>query len=232
MNDSRKAVCLFSGGLDSTTALYIAKSEGFEPLALSVYYGQIHKREIENARRLTQELTIKHEVISISLPWGGSSLLDSRIEIPKGRNESEMQGVIPSTYVPARNTIFLSFASSWAEAAGADAIYLGINSQDYSGYPDCRPEFIFNFTKTLHTGTKAGAEGKRIEIKTPLLFLSKREIIEWGHKLQVPYEKTWSCYEGGDVPCEECDSCLLRAKGFREANLNDPLIQHEKSSVH
>lgn len=231
MSHNKKAVCLFSGGLDSTTALYIAKSEGFDPLALTIHYGQIHEKEIENTKVLAKELGIPHEIISISLPWGGSSLLDSSIEIPKGRHESEMQGTIPSTYVPARNTIFLSFAASWAEAANASAIYLGINSQDYSGYPDCRPEFILNFIKTLHSGTKAGAEGKRIDVKTPLLYLTKREIIEWGNKLNVPYERTWSCYEGGDLPCEECDSCLLREKGFKEAQLVDPLIHHEKSSV-
>ncbi len=222
----KRSVCLFSGGLDSTTALYIARQQGFETAALTLHYGQLHEKEIQSAKQIAMGLGIEHRVLSISLPWKGSALLDSSIPVPVKRDEREMAGEIPSTYVPARNTIFLSFAASYAEVLGAEAIFIGANALDYSGYPDCRPDYFEAFAETLKHGTKAGVEGKAIRIEAPLLKLSKKEIIEWGMKLKVPYEMTWSCYEGHEIPCGECDSCKLRAKGFREAGAKDPLLPH------
>ena len=211
------AVCLLSGGLDSTTALYLAIQEGFAPLALTIDYGQLHRRELESAKKIAKHLKIEHQVISISLPWGGSALLDSKIPLPENRNLSEISIGIPSTYVPARNTIFLSLAASFAEARGAEAIFIGANALDYSGYPDCRPEYFIHFGTALKYGTKCGVEGKGIEIKAPLIALKKSEIIEQAVMFKVPLEWTWSCYKGGEFPCGVCDSCLLREKGFQEA---------------
>lgn len=219
-----KAVCFLSGGLDSTTSLYAALAEGYEVVALTIHYGQLHEKEIEFAKRTAESLKIRHFIVPVSMPWGGSSLIDPGISMPKARSADEMEKSIPNTYVPARNSIFLSLAVSCAEAAGASAVYIGANALDYSGYPDCRPEYFEAFEKVIRTGTKAGSEGKAISIKAPLLKLSKKEIIELGKRLGVPFEKTWSCYEGGKTPCAQCDSCLLRAKGFNEAGLKDPLI--------
>lgn len=221
---SKKAICLFSGGLDSATTLYCAKEEGYEPLALSIYYGQTHSKELESAKKMVSKLGIEHEVVSISLPWGGSALLDDKISIPNNRQFSEMSSEIPVTYVPARNTIFLSLATSYAEAKNAQAIFIGANAIDYSGYPDCRPEYLAEFETLIRLGTKAGVEGKAIKIKAPLLRLKKSEIIKLAVRLGVPLEYTWSCYRGGERPCGHCDSCLLRAQGFSEAHLEDPAL--------
>ncbi len=219
-----KAVCLFSGGLDSTTVLYSAHDSRYEPVALTINYGQLHQKETDFAKLTARKLGIQHYIVPISLPWGGSSLLDRSIEMPKSRETAEMEKNIPNTYVPARNSIFLSLAVSCAEAAGAEAVFIGANALDYSGYPDCRPDFFKSFDDVIAKGTKAGTEGRKIEIKAPLLYLSKRQIIELGKSLKVPYEDTWSCYQGGDKPCGTCDSCLLRAKGFQEAGLKDPAL--------
>ncbi len=220
----QKVVCLLSGGLDSATVLYVAKNQGYDVKALTIHYGQLHEKEILSAKEIAKDLQIEHRIISISLPWGGSALLDPQIPIPTGRKESEMSHGIPSTYVPARNSIFLTLAASYAEAVEAQAIFIGANALDYSGYPDCRPEYFKAFEVVLRLGTKAGLEGKGARIETPLLKLSKKEIIELGMRLGVPFKKTWSCYQGRELPCGECDSCLLRAKGFREAAIQDPLV--------
>ncbi|HLD50445.1 MAG TPA: 7-cyano-7-deazaguanine synthase QueC [bacterium] len=226
----KKAVCLFSGGLDSTTALYAARAENEECIALTFHYGQRHSKEIECARKIAGELGLAHFLVPIELPWKGSALLDSGIAMPSGRSEHEMQKDIPVTYVPARNSIFLTLAASCAEASGVEAIYIGANALDYSGYPDCRPEYFEAAGKMLLLGTKAGVEGKALAIKAPLLRMSKKEIVLLGAKLGVPFEKTWSCYQGKERPCGECDSCVLREKGFREAGISDPLLNHETSS--
>lgn len=219
-----KAVCLFSGGLDSTTALYAARQSGYAPVALTIYYGQLHQKETDFAKQTASKLGIKHYLVPIAMPWGGSSLLDRDLVMPKGRAAAEMEKNIPNTYVPARNSVFLALAVSCAEAEGAEAVFIGANALDYSGYPDCRPEFFKSFEQVIAKGTKAGAEGKKIEIKAPLLYLSKSEIIKLGKTLNVPFENTWSCYQGGEKPCGVCDSCLLRAKGFQEAGLKDPAL--------
>ena len=226
----KKAICLLSGGLDSTTALYAALKQGFEVSALTIQYGQLHKKEIDFAKESAKHLRIPHHVISIELPWKGSALLDEKISMPMNRNESEMSREIPSTYVPARNSVFLSLAVSCAEAENAKAIFIGANALDYSGYPDCRPEYFEAFEKVIACGTKAGVEGKKIKIEAPLLHLNKKEIVLLGRELGVPFEKTWSCYQGRQDPCGACDSCKLRAKGFREAGIQDPAIHHEISS--
>lgn len=214
-----KAVVLLSGGLDSATALYIAKSAGYECLCLIFDYGQRHRREISFAKRLAQKAGCKWQVLKIGLPWKGSALLDKNRKVPGYKKRSD----IPSTYVPGRNIIFLSFALSFAESAGAGAIYIGAHAQDYSGYPDCRPEFFRAYEKMAACGTKAGVEKKAIKIKAPLLNKAKAQIIRIGHRLGVPFELTRSCYRGGDSPCGKCDSCYFRAKGFLEAGLKDPL---------
>ena len=221
---TKKAVVLLSGGLDSTTALYVARREGAETIALSFNYGQLHERELDSAREIASSLKIEHWTVPLSFPWGGSAITDEKIPLPKGRNQEEIKEGIPATYVPARNSIFLSLAASLAEAKEAEAIYFGANALDYSGYPDCRPAFIEAFQKMIETGTKAGAEGKKIRVVAPLLYLSKAEIVRLGGQLKVPFAWTWSCYEGREFPCGECDSCILRAKGFQEAGIDDPLL--------
>ena len=221
----KKAIVLLSGGLDSATTLYIARDSGFKPFCMIFDYGQRHAREIKSARRLAQTCGCDSKIVRIKLPWGGSALTSRNIAVPAGRDIKKItRGGIPITYVPARNTIFLSFALSWAEAIKAQAIFIGANALDFSGYPDCRPEFYRAFSNLIRVGTKAGAEGKIIKILTPLINKGKGEIIKIGMKLGVPYELTWSCYKGGKTPCRKCDSCLLRAKGFREAGVEDPLI--------
>ena len=219
-----KAIILLSGGLDSTTTLYCARRDGWEPLCLTIHYGQRHHREIVHAQRIASHLQLENWVLPFLLPWGGSSLTEHQISLPKGRKEEEMTKEIPSTYVPFRNSIFLSLAVSLAEAKGAEAIYFGANALDYSGYPDCRPEFLETFETLVKQGSKTGTEGRRIQVMAPLLKLSKAEIVRLAHELGVPMEWTWSCYEGGEFPCGQCDSCLLRAKGFREAGIEDPLL--------
>ncbi len=220
----KKAICLLSGGLVSTVCLYVARSEGYSPVALSIEYGQRHCREIANAKAITQFLGIKHYFSSLGLPWKGSSLLDERIMMPLGRDPAEIPTEIPSTYVPGRNSVFLSLAISCAETEQAEAVFIGVNALDYSGYPDCRPEYLRAFVAAIWQGTKAGCGGKKLEIKTPLIALTKKEIILLGDRLGVPFEKTWSCYRGTDRPCDVCDSCVLRAKGFREAGIPDPIF--------
>jgi 7-cyano-7-deazaguanine synthase len=227
----KKAVCLLSGGLDSTTALYKAVLDGFQVTALTVFYGQLHHKEIECAKKIAGELRVPHYFISMALPWKGSSLLDASVPMPSMREEGDMAKGIPSTYVPARNTIFLSLAASCAEALDAEGIFIGANVLDYSGYPDCRPEFFDSFEETLRRGTKAGAEGRTIKIHAPLLHLNKREIIQLGQLMNVPFERTWSCYQGKSTPCGECDSCRLRAKGFKEAGISDPLLGSVESRL-
>lgn len=220
-----KAVVLLSGGLDSATALYEAMNgETDRVFALTLDYGQLHRREIDSALKITSFLEIPHQILRFEMPWKGSALLDKNIALPKKRNENEMSAGIPASYVPARNTIFLSLAASYAEAVMAQSIYIGANILDYSGYPDCRPEFLRAFEETIRLGTKTGAEGKTIQIKAPLIQWSKKQIIERGLVLGVPYEWTWSCYQGEKEPCGECDSCILRAKGFKEVGMSDPLI--------
>lgn len=226
----KKAICLLSGGLDSTTVLYYALKEKYYVIALTVQYGQLHKREIESAKRIAAEFGLEHYVTPVSLPWKGSSLLDGNITIPTNRQENEMTANIPSTYVPARNSIFLSLAASCAEAHQAETIFIGANALDYSGYPDCRSEYMEAFEEMIRRGTKAGVEGRSIQIIAPLLRMSKKEIVELGLSLGVPFERTWSCYQGGDQPCEICDSCQLRAKGFREAGAQDPSLIYAASS--
>jgi len=208
-----------SGGLDSATTLYYAKRNGFEPYCLVFDYGQRHKREVAAARQIARALKAPLETVTISLPWKGSSLLDKSKAIPS----SAVTGTIPDTYVPARNIIFLSFALSYAEVIRAEAVFIGAHAQDYSGYPDCRPEFYRAFDAVIKTGTKAGVEGNKINIITPLINKTKSEIVKLGFSLGVPFGRTWSCYHGGKRPCGKCDSCYYRAKGFAEAGLEDPL---------
>jgi 7-cyano-7-deazaguanine synthase len=220
----KKAICLLSGGLDSTVSLYVARSEGYSPVALSIEYGQRHFREISVARGLTKTLRIPHYFAALSMPWKGSALLDTKIQLPKDRDEKTMSGEIPVTYVPGRNSVFLSMAMSCAETEKAEAIFIGANVLDYSGYPDCRPEYLEAVAAAMWGGTKAGVGGSKVEIKAPLIKLTKKDIVLLGQKLGVPFETTWSCYAGDDKPCGTCDSCILRAKGFREAGIPDPLL--------
>jgi 7-cyano-7-deazaguanine synthase len=223
----KRAVVLLSGGLDSATVLAIAKAEGYELYALSFSYGQRHAWELESAKRVAASIgVVQHRVAAIDLrAFGGSALTDD-IAVPKGRDSEEMAHGIPITYVPARNTIFLAFALAWAEVLGASDIFLGVNALDYSGYPDCRPEFIEAFEKMANLATKAGVEGRQhLRIHTPLIAMTKAQIIATGTELGVDYGLTSSCYDPRPTgaPCGQCDSCLLRLKGFRENGMADPL---------
>jgi len=218
----KKVVILLSGGLDSTVTLYWAKSRGYSPYCLIFDYGQRHRREIFSAIKIAQKTDCKYQLVKFKLPWGGSVLLDKRSSLPQRKIE-EIGKDIPSTYVPARNTIFLSFALSYAETIGAETIFIGANALDFSGYPDCRPEYYNAFREVAKKGTKLGRE-KEIKIYTPLIKKTKAEIVKLGMKLKVPFALTWSCYAGGKYPCGKCDSCLLRIKGFREAKISDPLL--------
>jgi 7-cyano-7-deazaguanine synthase len=225
--DSKPAVVLLSGGLDSATVLAIARAQGYETCALSFSYGQRHAWELEAAKRVAASLGVaQHRIASIDLRAFGGSALTADIDVPKGRATDEMSHGIPITYVPARNTIFLSFALAWAEVLGASDIFIGVNALDYSGYPDCRPEFIEAFEKMANLATKAGVEGRQnLKIHTPLIAMAKAEIIAKGLELGVDYSLTSSCYDPGPSgePCGACDSCLLREKGFRENGIADPL---------
>jgi 7-cyano-7-deazaguanine synthase len=223
-----KAVVLLSGGLDSSTVLYQAKADGCECYALSFDYQQRHRRELESACAIAHCAGVsEHQVVSFDLrQWGGSALTDDAIDLPEHRSVEEMSQHIPVTYVPARNTIFLSFGLSYAEASDAQRVYVGVNALDYSGYPDCRPDYIQAMQKVFELGTKQGREGEAIQIVTPLIDLKKTEIIELGNQLGVPWEHTWSCYAGGDVACGVCDSCQLRLTAFAELGLKDPLRYH------
>ena len=226
--DSRKAVVLLSGGLDSATVLAIAKSEGFEPYAISFDYGQRHIVELACARRVARALGARdHVVVDFDLRVFGGSALTSAIAVPKGRSAAEMAHGIPVTYVPARNTIFLSFALAWAETLDATDVFVGVNALDYSGYPDCRPEYIAAYEQMASLATKAGVEGaRRLKIHAPLIELTKAQIIRRGLALGVDYALTSSCYDPGPegAPCGGCDSCVLRQKGFAEAGEADPLL--------
>jgi 7-cyano-7-deazaguanine synthase len=221
-----RAVVLLSGGLDSATVLAIARAEGYETYALSFRYGQRHALELDAAARVARSLSVRrHLTLDVDLRLFGGSALTDDIAIPKGRTAAEMSSGIPVTYVPARNTIFLSLAIAWAEVLGSTDVFIGVNALDYSGYPDCRPEFIEAFTRMANLATKAGVEGRTgLTIQTPLIHLTKAEIIRKGTLLGVDYGLTLSCYDPTPHgrPCGECDSCLLRAKGFLEAGLPDP----------
>jgi 7-cyano-7-deazaguanine synthase len=221
----KKAVCLVSGGLDSCVTSYIAKNEGYENYALTFNYYQRHKKEIDSAKKIASCVgAMNHIIFNIDLSkFGGSSLIDKSINPEKDQNLVEIGKKIPSTYVPARNTIFLSIALAYAETLDAEAIFIGATSTDFSGYPDCRPDYIKSFQDLTAIATKKGIEGETIEIKAPLLYMSKAEIIKKGLELNTPFEKTWSCYLGEDKACGRCDSCLLRLKGFKEADVNDPI---------
>ena len=224
----KKAVVLLSGGLDSTTTLAIAGAEGFAPHALSFRYGQRHQVELESAARVAEALGVaEHVIADIDLRRFGGSALTGDIAVPKDRGLEAMGEGIPVTYVPARNTVFLSFALAWAEVLEASDIFIGVNALDYSGYPDCRPEYIAAYERMANLATRAGVEGRqRVKIHTPLIQLTKAEIIRRGTALGVDYALTSSCYDpGGDGrPCGQCDSCRLRAKGFAEAGRADPLL--------
>jgi len=221
----KKAVCLISGGLDSCVTAFLAKKQGYELYALSFRYGQRHTKELSCAKNIAKAVDAKnHIVFDVDLSkFGGSSLLRSSSRLIHHHNLKDIGKTIPSTYVPARNTVFLSLALSYAEALGAEAIFMGANAVDYSGYPDCRPEYIKAFQHLAGLATKRGVEGKPIRIEAPLLHLTKAEIIKTGAKLHAPFQNTWSCYRGGKKACGSCDACLLRLKGFQEANVKDPL---------
>lgn len=227
-----RAIVLFSGGLDSTTLLSIARSRGFDVVALLFRYGQRHAVEIEHAVELAASQGVDYRIQDLDLrSIGGSALTSDEIPVPGGRSEGEIGGgAIPPTYVPARNTIFLSFALAWAEVLGAADVFIGVNALDYSGYPDCRPEYIAAFQGLARLATRAGTEGEiALRIQTPLIDKSKAEIIRWGVELGVDYGKTWSCYApvfraGRALACGHCDSCFLRRKGFRDAGVPDPTL--------
>jgi 7-cyano-7-deazaguanine synthase len=221
----KKAVCLLSGGLDSAVTAFIAKKQGYDIYALSFRYGQRHTKELSCAKKISKAVGAKkHIILSINLQrFGGSSLLSSSTRPITDHSIQDIGKHVPSTYVPARNTIFLSYALAYAETLEAEAIYLGVNAVDYSAYPDCRPQFIKKYQQLANLATRRGIEGKTIRIRAPLLHLTKGEIVKRGVRLNVPFSKTWSCYRGETIACGRCDSCLLRLKGFQEAHVHDPL---------
>ncbi|EIT85499.1 exsB protein [Fictibacillus macauensis ZFHKF-1] len=219
----KKAVIVLSGGLDSTTCMGIAAEQGYALYPLTFHYGQKHNREVEQAKKVAAHYQVsEHRIVDIAFlnQIGGSALTDSSIAVPSEQDDKEE---IPATYVPARNMIFLSLASAYAEVIGAQAVFIGVSAVDYSGYPDCRPEFIQSMDETINLATKAGTTGERISIVAPLMHLTKKETIEEGLALGVPYELTTSCYNGEEEACGTCDSCLLRLKGFEEAGGRDPI---------
>jgi 7-cyano-7-deazaguanine synthase len=222
-----RCVVLLSGGLDSATALAIAKSLGFEPYALSVVYGQRHHAEIKAARRVAEAIGVaEHRFVTVGLDEIGGSALTDDIAVPKDRHSSEMASEIPLTYVPARNTVFLSLALGYAEVVGCLDIFIGVNAVDYSGYPDCRPEFIQAFEQLANLATKAGVEGAKFRVHAPLIEMSKVEIIRRGLELGVDYSLTHSCYDPAPEgrPCGHCDSCLIRQRAFEELGMEDPAL--------
>ena len=227
MSRSQPAVCLLSGGLDSSVSLACARDEGFECYALTIDYGQRHKLELEAARRIARALGAKeHLIVRTDLRAFGGSALTADLEVPKHRTAAEIGGGIPVTYVPARNTIFLAYALAWAEVLESADIFIGVNAIDYSGYPDCRPEYLEAFERLANLATRAGVEGRaQFRIHAPLLRLTKAEIIRLGHRLGVDFGLTHSCYDPDPQgrACGACDSCLLRRKGFAEAGLEDPI---------
>ena len=224
----KRAVCLLSGGLDSATCLAVARHDGFETYALSFDYGQRHRVELEAAAKVAHALgAAAHKTVAIDLRTFGQSALTDDIAVPKGRSEAEMGAAeIPITYVPARNTVFLSLSLAWAEVLGSSDIFIGVNALDYSGYPDCRPEFIEAFERMANLATRAGVEGKqRLKIHTPLMALTKAGIVQLAEEIGLDFSLTHSCYDPiGKRPCGECDSCLLRAKGFAEAGVLDTAL--------
>ncbi len=253
---NKKAVILLSGGLDSAVTLYSAKKQGYDCYCLIFDYCQRHDKEIFAAKKIARVSGSGFQIVKISLPWKGSSLLDRKINVPKctgaplrfgstslttsrfgqaGHSFDYSQGrqgrgKIPNTYVPARNIIFLSFALSFAETINAEAVFIGAHAEDYSGYPDCRPDFYRAFIKAAKAGTKRGVEGNPVKIITPLINKNKSQIIGLGMQLGVPFEFTWSCYKGNKNPCGVCDSCYYRAKGFEEAGITDPLINRKEGA--
>ena len=220
-----RAVCLLSGGLDSSVCLALARNQGFECYALSFDYGQRHRVELDSAKRVAQSLgAARHLIVPIDLRVFGGSALTSAIAVPKGRSAAEMAAEIPVTYVPARNTVFLSLALAWSEVLGCSNIFIGVNALDYSGYPDCRPEYIEAYECMANLATKAGVEGRMgLKIHTPLICLSKAEIVKLGAQLGLDFSLTHSCYDPDEAgrPCGQCDSCVLRRKGFEEAGVED-----------
>jgi 7-cyano-7-deazaguanine synthase len=227
----KKAIVLCSGGVDSTTALAIAKEEGYELYAISFDYGQRHRVEVQRAKEIARFFGVKdHRVIQIDLRQIGGSALTGDLPVPKNRSGEEISSEIPVTYVPARNTIFLSFALAWAEVLGAETIFIGVNVLDYSGYPDCRPEYIEAFEHLAHLATKASVEKNfLLRIQAPLIRMTKAQIIQRGQQLGVPFHLTHSCYDPTPEgkACGRCDSCILRKKGFEEAGLKDPIVYAE-----
>lgn len=221
----QKAVVLLSGGLDSSTTLAIAHAQGYELHTLSFDYGQRHQREVEAAVAVARHYGVtRQKTVTIDLRAFGGSALTADIPVPHARSLEAMAQDIPITYVPARNTIFLSFALAYAEVTGANDIFLGINAIDYSGYPDCRPEYLAAYERVANLATKASTQdGRRFRLHAPLITMSKADIVRKGLELGVPFELTWSCYEGGEAACGTCDSCLLRLNGFAEAGLSDPI---------
>ncbi|WP_137788614.1 7-cyano-7-deazaguanine synthase QueC [Bacillus sp. E(2018)] len=218
---NKKAVIVLSGGLDSTTCMGIAKAEGYDLYPITFHYGQRHNREVEQAIEVGKYYGVTdHRIVDLTFlkDIGGSALTDEKVDVP-----TEAEEGIPVTYVPARNMIFLSLASAYAEVIGATAVYTGVSAVDFSGYPDCRPEFIQSMEETINLATKAGVTGKNISVETPLISLSKKETIEKGLSLEVPYDLTTSCYNGKEAACGKCDSCFLRLKGFKEAGAVDPI---------
>lgn len=221
----KKAVILLSGGLDSATALYWARGKGYQPVALTVHYGQRHARELSAARALARRAGAGWVPVRLSLPWlKTSSLVDRGKKLPEVPAGRIGKGGIPSTYVPGRNTVFLALAVSLADAAGAQAVVIGSNAQDFSGYPDCRADFNAAFQRAARLGTRRGAEGKRLSLLAPLQRLDKAGIVRLALRLGVPLDLTWSCYAGGARPCGRCDSCKLRARGFSAAGRKDPAL--------
>jgi len=222
----KPAVVLLSGGLDSTTVLAIAKDQGFEPSALSFDYGQRHEVELASARAVAAAMGVRrHEVLHVGLDaFGGSSLTDEAMDVPVGRSQRDIGEGIPSTYVPARNTVFLACALAFAEVLGAEDIFIGVNALDYSGYPDCRPEFVEAFERLANLATAAAVEGRqRVKVHAPLMRMTKADIVREGTRLGVDYSATVSCYRADELgSCGECDACSLRLKGFAEAGLTDP----------
>jgi 7-cyano-7-deazaguanine synthase len=221
----KKAVVLVSGGLDSAVTLFYAVDKGYDCHCLSFDYGQKHMAELDGASLIAAMAGASFRRVKLGLPWGGSALINEEMAIPVGRMPEEIKrGGIPDTYVPARNTIFLSMAASFAESIGAESIFIGAHYEDSSGYPDCRKEYLEAFDSVLKMGTKKGVEGK-LHLEYPLIDKTKSEIIKLGHSLGVPFHLTRSCYSGTERPCMECDSCILRAKGFSEAGIKDPVFK-------
>ena len=220
----RKAVVLLSGGLDSAVAGTIAKCERYDIYALTFDYGQRNQHELDAAKRVAEALRAKeHKILTLPLgQWGGSALTDKALAVPKGRTKQEIGAGIPATYVPARNTVFLSLGLSYAEAIGAGYVFIGAHQVDYSGYPDCRPEYFEKFQELVALATKTGVEGEPIKIKTPLLGWSKAKIVETGIDLKAPMKHTWSCYEDGPAPCGQCDACQIRRDAFAATGTKDP----------